>query len=201
MAAFSKLLSLFDHWLRRELADRIADISNEHQSAFCEPLRVFQAQCQRSLQAFRDQLSEAVTRVYGVPLRTSETEIEIKPPRSPDISIGNVFDHSWEIISFLIPMPVVRWAVERRFYDRIDHETYKNLSRLTAQWEERIHAAMFQTANEAERRLDELIGTVTRLLSVEGPQSTTSIAVYLQRVREALAALCKGESLLPNRNA
>jgi GTP-binding protein EngB required for normal cell division len=186
---FSTLLSLFGNWLRRKLTNEIADISNEHQSAFCEPLRTFQAQCQRSLQAFRDQLSDAVMRVYGVPLRTSETEIEVQPPRSPSISIGNVFDHSWEIISFLIPMPLVRWAVERRFYGRVEEEVYKNLSRLTTQWEEKIQAAIFQAGREAERRLDQLVATVDRLLSSEEADVRDEVRSYIKRVKEAVRLL------------
>lgn len=43
-----------------------------------------------------------------VPLRVTEPEIQIRPPRSPDVMIGKVFDHSWELISFTIPMPVVK---------------------------------------------------------------------------------------------
>jgi hypothetical protein len=125
-------------------------VSSENQSAFCEPLREVERQCQRNLQGFRDQLSEKLMRVFGIPLRTAETEIEIQLPRSPDISLSHVFDHTWEIISFLLPMPLVRRvSVERRFYERVEQEVYKNLSRLTTQWEERIHAAIFNTAREA----------------------------------------------------
>ena len=187
--SFFQVLSAFEKWLRGELGHQLSAISSEHQNAFCQPLHEVERQCQRNLQAFRDQLSEKVMRVFGLPLRTTETEIEIRPPRSPDISISHVFDHSWEVISFLIPMPLVRWAVERRFYKRIDQEVYKNLSRLTTQWEERIHAAIFGTAKEAERRFDELVVTVGRLLSGEDQHSNTNISSYLDRVRDSLKQL------------
>jgi GTP-binding protein EngB required for normal cell division len=184
-----QVLSAFENWLRRELAQELTAVSSAHQHAFCEPLREVERQWQRNLQAFRDQLSEKVMRVFGIPLRTTETEIEIQPPRSPDISLSHVFDHSWEIISFLIPMPLVRWAVERRFYERVEQEVYKNLSRLTTQWEEQVHAAIFSTAKEAERRFDELVVTVGRLLSGEDQHSKTNISSYLDRVRDSLKQL------------
>jgi GTP-binding protein EngB required for normal cell division len=186
---FSKVLTAFERWLRRQLTEELTAVSAAHQSAFCEPLKSVQAQCQRNLQSFRDQLSDKVMRLFGTPLRTSETEIEIQAPRSPDISVGKVFDHSWEVISFLIPMPLVRWAIERRFYDRVEREVYKHLSRLTTQWEEKIQAAIFKTAKEAELRFDELITTINHLLSGEDLQANTKISFYLGRVREMLKQL------------
>lgn len=184
--SFAKLLSAFEGWLRRELKEELSIVSMAHQSAFCDPLKTVQGQCQRNLQSFRDQLSEKVMRLFGMPLRTSETDIEVQAPRSPDISVGKVFDHNWELASFLIPMPLVRWAVERRFYERVEREVYKNLSRLTTQWEEKIQAAIFETAKEAERRFVELIATVSRLLSAEDQGANADIGSFLQRVREAL---------------
>ena len=187
--SFSNVLTTFDRWLRRELREELSAISAAHQSAFCEPLKSVQGQCQRNLQSFRDQLSEKVMRLFGTPLRTSETAIEVQAPRSPDVSVGKVFDHSWEVISFLIPMPLVRWAIERRFYGRVEKEVYKNLSRLTTQWEERIQDAIFKTAKEAEHRFDELIATINHLLSGEDQGANAKISSYLERVRETLRQL------------
>jgi hypothetical protein len=183
---FSNLLLTFQRWLRSELNQELGVISSLHSKEFCEPLREVERQCQRNLQSFRDQLSEKVMRTFGVPLRTTETEIEVQPPRAPDISVGQVFDHSWEIISLLIPMPLVRWAVERRFYEKTRWETHKNISRMTTQWEEIVQAAIFKTAKEAERRFDELIGTIGRLLSGADEQSKSRITSYLDQIKDML---------------
>jgi GTP-binding protein EngB required for normal cell division len=184
--SFSKELLAFERWLRSELKQELSIISGAHSKAFCEPLREVERQCQSNLQTFRDQLFEKVMRVFGIPLRTTEAQIEVQEPRAPDISISHVFDHNWELISLLIPMPLVRWAVERRFYERVEREVYVNLSRLTAQWEERVHAAIFKTAKEAERRFDDLVITVGRMLLREDRQGKTSISIYLDRVRDTL---------------
>lgn len=103
-----------------------------------------------------------------------------------DPVVKAVFDHNWELASFLIPMPLVRRAVEQRFYSRVEKEVYKNLSRLTAQWDEKVQAAIFSTATEAGRRFDELIATVTHLLSEEDGRAKTETRFFLERVREAL---------------
>ena len=86
-------------------------------------------------------------------------------------------------------MPLVRWAIERRFYRRIEREVYKNLSRLVTQWEERLHAAIFQSAKEAEHRFDELITTIKTLLSGEDHGTKAKIKSYLERVSEMLSQL------------
>lgn len=187
--SLGKELSAFEKWLGKELTQELTVISAAHSKAFCEPLREVERQCQNNLQTFRDRLSDKVMQVFGVPLRTTEVEIEVQEPRSPDISVGKVFDRSWELISLIIPMPLVRWAVHRRFFDRAERAAYVNLSRLTAQWEERVHAAIFKTEKEAERRLDELVATVSRLLSGEQRDRNTAISGYLARVQEVLKQL------------
>jgi hypothetical protein len=86
-------------------------------------------------------------------------------------------------------MPLVRWAVHGRFCERAERAAYVNLSRLTAQWEERIHAAIFATAKEAERRLAELIITVSHLLTGPDRRGKNGINSYLDRIRGTLKQL------------
>jgi hypothetical protein len=118
-----------------------------------------------------------------VSLRTIETEIELQLPRSPDIRIGRIFDHSWELFSALIPMPLVRWAIERRFREKVESEIFKNLPRLTSQWEEAIHGAIRSTEKESLRRFEELVLTVQRLLSAGSPERKATLHASLQQVR------------------
>ena len=197
---FADTLSAFERWLRGELEQELSAISAAHHHAFCGPLQDVERRCQASLQAFRDQLSEKAMRVFGLPLRTTETEIEVQPPRSPDISVGKVFDHSWEVVSFLVPMPLVRWAVNRRFRARVEREVYKNLSRLTTQWEERVRDAIYATAAEATKRLDELVLTVSHLLAGEEQQGRQRISACLARVKEAADQIEKAKPEAPRRH-
>ncbi len=181
--SFARTLAQFESWLRAELTAELAALSASEGIALLEPLRELEGQCRGNLQSFRNQLSERVQRVYGMPLRTDETEIEVDPPQSPDISVGRVFDHNWELISWLIPMPLARRAVTRRFVQKIESEVYKNLSRLTSQWEEAVVAAVHSTEQEAQRRLEELMLTVQRLLSTEESESRASIDSYVSEIR------------------
>src|ERR1039458_7565058 len=55
-------------------------------------------------------------------------------------------------------------AVHRHFARTISYLVYQNLSRLSTQWDESINGALRGVEKEARRRLDELLGTVERLV-------------------------------------
>jgi len=187
--SFAKVLGRFEQWMRSQLNDEISAISASEHFVFIQPLQDTERQCQRLLQTSRDQLSERVLRLFGVSLHRAETEIEIQPPRAPDISVGRIFDHDWELISALIPMTLVREFVRARFEDKIDSEVFKHLSRLTSQWEEVIHTAIRLTEKESLHRLQEMVQTVRRLLSTEVLQNSESIQHHLQQLRAKAQAL------------
>jgi hypothetical protein len=79
------------------------------------PLDKLKIQMFRSLQNFRDRLSDRAMRAFGVPLRTSEQEIQLHVPHTPDIHIGQVFDRSWELLSPILPYVASRTVVRNHF--------------------------------------------------------------------------------------
>jgi hypothetical protein len=96
----------------------------------------------------------------GVPLRTTELEIEIEPARSPDVRIGKIFDRNWELISFLLPMMLVKGILKQHFRGKIRDAVFTNLSRLAFQWEEIVNASLLQMEKESLLRVDNLIATI-----------------------------------------
>jgi GTP-binding protein EngB required for normal cell division len=187
--SFARTLTHFETWLRWDLHNELAAISAEESPAFETTLRDLQRQCRESLQAFREQLSERVLRLTGSALQTSETEIAVRPPKAPDVSVGRVFDHSWELISALIPMWLFRGAILRRFTSKVESETKKNLSRLTSQWDENLRQAIGETEKEAERRFDELVFTVHQLLSATDSGARETLLRYSGKIAAALKQL------------
>lgn len=190
--SLARELDAFERWLRGALNDELSLLSSAGQSTFCQPLRDVERQCRDNLQSFRDELSDRVQRLFGVPLHTTESEIEVEPPRSPDVSVGKIFDRNWELISWLIPMAVFRGVVHARFREKTAAEIYKNLSRLATQWEERVSAAIASTSAQAGRRFDDLTLTVQRLLSSEGSERAASIRPLLDQLEAALRARANG---------
>ena len=165
------MVESFQEWLDRALSTRLIAISETNRAAFVQPLSDVQRQYVRVLQNFRDRLSERILEIYGVPLRTTEPEITTEPPKAPDVNIGRVFDHSWELLSPVLPMRLFRRAVLRRFRKKIADETFKNFSRLTSQWEEIVNRAILQLQREAEHRIEDLVTTVDRLTSTASAEA------------------------------
>jgi GTP-binding protein EngB required for normal cell division len=169
---FAKLIEAFEQWLKTALLARLEILSQSNKNEFLRPLLDVQRQYLRLLQNFRNRLSEQVMNLYGVPLRTTESEIAVKAPKTPDVKIGRVFDHNWELLSPLLPMGLLRRAVLRRFQRKVSDEVFKNLSRLTSQWEDIVNGAIVQLQREAEKRIEDLVSTVDRLTSMPASEAS-----------------------------
>jgi hypothetical protein len=139
----------------------------------------------RYLQEFRGRLSESTLRAFGIPLRTIEVEIEIREPQTPDIRVGRIFDRNWELLSPALPVAFIQSLVRHHFTQKIPDLVYTNISRLTSQWEEGINAALLSIGKEAERRLDELIATVERLIESASSDRVPMIKRDVERVSAA----------------
>ena len=182
-ASFARLIEAFSDWLHNELAKELVSVSGAKRPEFVRPLADVQRQYQRVLQNFRDRLSDRTFALFGVPLKTTEPEIVPQPPKAPDVNIGRAFDHSWELLSPLLPMSLLRGAVFNRFRRKIADETFKNLSRLTSQWEDIVTFAIVGLQREAETRLMDLLTTVKTLVSASS-EGSPEIRRDLERLRE-----------------
>jgi len=186
--SFKSAARSFEAWLQPAITAEISRLSAEHRADFVDSLHRTGHQLSQSLQDFRNRISERTMEALGVPLRTTEVEIEPEIPRSPDIRIGKVFDHEWELISFLIPMRLVQRIVEKHFRRTITDVVFKNLSRLASQWEGKVNASLALTEKEALGRLDDLVGTIEHLLAYMGQEAP--------RIREDLAEVERARALL-----
>jgi GTP-binding protein EngB required for normal cell division len=186
--SFKKAARDFENWLEPRITAEIRRVSNEHRQDFIEPLHRVGRQLSQSLQDFRNRISERTVEALGVPLQTTEVEIEPEIPRAPDIRIGKLFDREWELISFLIPMPIVKGIVENHFRRTIADVVFKNLSRLASQWEGVVNAALAQMEKEAMQRLENLVGTIEHLLS-SAVQEAPRIREDADRVEQLRALL------------
>ena len=187
-SSLGKMLGSFEAWLAESLRDQLNVISIRERCSFLEPLHKVRKQAFRTLQQFRDRLSERTMHAFGVPLRTAEAEINVLEPSSPDIRIGRVFDRNWELLSPILPVWAIRNIVRHHFEQRISYLIYQNLSRLSSQWEESIHSALWAVEKESKRRLDELIGTVDRLLETSDERAP-QIRCDLTHLQNALASI------------
>jgi hypothetical protein len=117
-----------------------------------------------------------------------ELEIVVEQPVSPDIRIGKIFDRNWELLSFLVPMPLVKGWIAKHFQMKIADVKFKNLSRLAFQWEEVVSGALAQLEKEVIGRMDNLISTVEHILdSVQ--EEAPSIHKNLGEIEQILGSL------------
>ncbi len=178
----------FDEWLSAALTAEMAEISRKHRNEFVEPGRRVARQLSQSLQDFRNRLSERMLEILGVPLRTTEMDLTTEDPRSPDVRVGKIYDRNWELLSFLVPMALVKGVVRHHFERKVGDVVFINLSRLASQWENIANAALRALEKESMRRLDSLIGTIEALISSaeqEGPRIREDIR-QVERLRDRL---------------
>ena len=178
----------FEEWLQPAMAAEMWRVSSQRQSGFIEPAQKVERQLTQVLQDFRNRISERSMAVLDVPLRTSELDLRIRQPQSPDIRIGKIFDRNWELLSFAIPMSLIKGLLKGHFVRKIEDAAFKNLSRLAFQWEESVNPALAELEREATRRVAELIATIEHLLR-SGPNLTEPIRQDLDRLHHAIRLL------------
>lgn len=187
--SLATMLSSFEDWLASALRDEISAVSIRERSFFLGPLHKTRKRAHGALQQFRDRLSDSTLRAFGVPLHTTETEIHVAEPATPDIRVGRVFDRNWELLSPILPVWAIKAAVRRHFARTVSYLIYENLSRFAAQWEESINGALWDVEKEAHRRLDELLGTVERLVENSGEERVPQLRTDLERLETARKSL------------
>lgn len=191
MTSLSAATDSFDGWMRSSLVSEMTGLSRQRRAEFVEPIRRVGRQLSQSLQDFRNRLSENVLQTLGVPLRTTEMEMRAEEPKSPDVRVGKIYDRNWELLSWLIPMPLIRGLLERHFHGKLDRIVDVNFSRLVSQWEDAINGAFASMEKDAQRRLDDLVATVERLTAAAGRQAPR-IRADLQQL-EALRQQVRSE--------
>ncbi len=132
-------------------------------------------------QDFRNRLSERTLDALGVPLRTTELDLRPEEPSAPDVRVAQIFDHHWELLSFLVPMGLVQGVVHRHFAGKVADGVFMNLSRLASQWEGSVIASVNVLEREALPRLEALVATIETLLASAG-QEAPQIRADLQRL-------------------
>jgi hypothetical protein len=181
----------FEAWLQTALPQEMTQLSKKHHTGFLEPLRRVNRQLMQFLQDFRNRISDRTMEALGVALRTTEMELRVEEPKSPDIWVGKIFDHSWEPLSWLIPMALIGSMVREHFHQKVERLVFANLSRLASQWEGAVNLAIAASEKEAIRRLDLLITNIEKL-TVAHEQQTSQIRADAARIQELRLLLTPG---------
>jgi GTP-binding protein EngB required for normal cell division len=161
----SKLTYQYENWLKETIAEEIGHISKTEHKHFFGTLKKAHASLYRSLETFRTLLNQNIEKVLGLRLAEAEWKIEVTEPSQPDIRISRTFDFHLNLFWFLIPMFIFRPLFERHYLNQVPNIVVVNLSRLAAQWEDRINKAIEEMRKQALKYVQDELATIESLLS------------------------------------
>lgn len=164
-----RLLDAWRAWLHTWLHRELTELSEQQRPLFCAPLEQTRAHLVRMLRSFHDRLAAHVQDAFGLSLSAPEMLLEFAPPSSPPVDVAYAFDVSFSAVAWLIPVrPFGRWIC-RALTRKARYEVEKNLSRLAADWRDRIQQVMLELCGQAEAmaraQLDALEGLLAQTAS------------------------------------
>ena len=181
----SKLTYQYEHWLQGTLAEEIGHISKTEHKHFFGTIKKAHASFSRSLEAFRGLLNQNIEKVLGLRLAEAEWKIEVTEPSQPDVRISRTFDFHLNLFWFLIPMFIFRRLFEKHYLNQVPNIVVVNLSRLAAQWEDRINKAIDGMKKQALKYVQDEIATIESLLSRAQGQ-TEEIRQTMEELKEII---------------
>jgi len=188
-----KLTHRYEDWRREVLTEEISHISKTEHQHFFGTLKKAHASLSRSLETFRTLLNQNIERVLGLRLAEADWKIEVAEPHQPDIRAGRTFDFHFGLIWFLIPMFIFRPLFERHYINEVPNEVFVNLSRLAAQWEDRINKAIEGMKKQALKYVQDELATIESLLSKAHGQTDAIRRTMDELKRELKQLMDSGE--------
>jgi len=176
-----RLMEAWREWSGNFLKAELSEVSCAQKPMFCEPLHKAQAHLTRTLRAFNDRLAEHVKSAFGVALSAREVALEVREPAAPPVSVAYAFDAAFSTIGWLIPLTLFRKPIERVLLRKARYEVEKNLSRLSADWRDRVAAGIKHLVQEAERQAFDELTALGKML-----EQTASKAPELKKIIDEL---------------
>lgn len=181
------LLDAWRAWLNDWLQRELNEVSRSQQAMFCTPLERTQAHLTRTLQAFHDRLAGHVKAALGVTLAPREFPLEVRQPETPPVHVAYAFDAAFTTVAWLIPLTLFRRPIERVLLRKTGWEVEKNLSRLAADWRDRVGQVILELRQQTEVAAHAELESLESMLTQSG-----SDAPRVRRQIEELEALAAG---------
>jgi GTP-binding protein EngB required for normal cell division len=154
----------FEEWLAEAMAEEMGAVSLHGEGHLAGYLFRARASVERSVRAFADRLAKEIERALGIRFEGARFDPQVEEPSHPDVRLSPTFDTHFELLWFLIPMPVFRPLIHRHFERRIPWEVEKNLSRVAAQWADAVGASIDGLFRDAAAFLEREVGTIAALV-------------------------------------
>jgi hypothetical protein len=163
------------------LARELSAVSQQQRGLFCAPLQQVQMHLARTVRAFHDRLADHVKSALGLSLPAWDFQPEVEEPEAPPVDVSYPFDPAFSAVCHLLPGFVARRPLERVLLRKARYEVEKNMSRLAADWSERVGKAMEVSCQQAEAAAWHELESLTQMAAQTAPA--------LPRLREQIAQL------------
>jgi GTP-binding protein EngB required for normal cell division len=190
------LMVAWRDWINQVLNRELSEISRAQQDMFRSPLHRARQHLTRTLRAFHDRLADHARAALGVSLTPPEFALEVAEPSAPPLDVAYALDPFLMGLGHLVPMTLFGALVCRALLRKARWEVEKNISRLAAEWRDRVTAGINELTRQAEKQaMDEL--TALEQLA----ESSASKAPELQQAIEELAEVRDGLHASPEPEA
>ena len=140
----AKFTNRYELWLTDELLAALSPLSSDAAPLAVDLLGQAEQRFRRIVEAFRDRLSRNIREATGVSVSLVAWEACHPQVAVITVQVGRTFMTNWELLWWMLPMPLIGGIVRRHALHRLPEEVEKNLFRLTADWSAAFRAALEQ---------------------------------------------------------
>jgi GTP-binding protein EngB required for normal cell division len=177
------LLEAWRKWLGQFLNRELSEVSRAQKAMFRSPLHKARQHLTRTLQAFHDRLAGSVKAAVGVSLAPPEFTLEAPEPSAPPVDVGYAFDVAFSMAGHLIPLAAFRRPIEGILLRKARWEVEKNLSRLAADWRDRVAAGINRLTRQAEQQALEELSALEELAARSG-SSAAELGIIMENLEQ-----------------
>jgi len=159
-----QLLREWRIWVASFLVRELNAVSLAEQAMFCEPVQMARLHLARSLRAFHDRLAGHVKAALGVSLSPIEFSLDLREPSAPPVDVSYAFDAAFDLVSHVLPAALFRRPIERVLLRKARYEVEKNLSRLAADWNQRVGAVIEELRRQSEMAAQAELGALAQMV-------------------------------------
>jgi len=157
----------FRDWLRRALAAVTAPFAVESAQDLGGLLEEGLAPVERIGEAFLQRLGELVRAALGVDLEVPVPALLPRPVEAVGVVVDRVFESHLELVSWAVPMGLVRPVVHRHFAALVPWQVEKNLTRTAFRTAAAARRSLERSVDEYVAGLGEILATCRNLADVQ----------------------------------
>jgi GTP-binding protein EngB required for normal cell division len=177
----------YETWIRERMTSELTGISELGLPLARELVAEAESRFRRVVDAFRDRLARNLTRELNVTLSPLTWEVHVPVVVMPDAAFSKTFATNWELLWWLIPMPLFGWLFRRHCLGLLPWEVEKNVFRLEGDWYAAVVAAVNDLREQALAWVRAELATLGQLLA----RDSDEVPELEERIRRLEAGLVK----------